>query len=101
MNNEFFRCYSKLIIALHVLNTYNIRIMKKLTITVSEEVYEGLYKKIGAGKISRFLNNLARLHVVDDEIARGYKAMSEDTERETGAMEWSENLAGDLDIETW
>ncbi len=71
--------------------------MKKLTITVSEEVYEGLYKKVGAGKISRFINNLARSYVVDDDIIKGYEAMSKDTERENSANKWSENLVGDLD----
>ncbi|MGH7884535.1 MAG: addiction module antitoxin [Thermodesulfobacteriota bacterium] len=75
--------------------------MKKLTITVSEDVYEGLYKKVGAGKISSFINNLARPYVVDNEIVNGYKEMAEDYEREDNAKEWAENLVGDLKSETW
>jgi predicted CopG family antitoxin len=74
--------------------------MKKLTITVSEDVYKGLYSKIGAGHISHFLDSLARAHVVDSDITEGYKAMSKDENREREALEWSENLIGDIDDET-
>ena len=37
---------------------------KKLTITVDVDVYEGLHTVIGRRCISRFLNDLARPHVV-------------------------------------
>lgn len=66
--------------------------MKKLTISISEEVYDGLYAKIGAGRISRFLDNLARPHVVDQDIEEGYKAMSRDESREAQANEWTLGL---------
>jgi hypothetical protein len=36
---------------------------RKLTITVSDEVYKGVHEKIGPGKISRFLDRLARPEV--------------------------------------
>jgi 1-aminocyclopropane-1-carboxylate deaminase len=36
---------------------------KKMTITVEDDVYEGLHRVIGARRISRFLNDLARPHV--------------------------------------
>jgi predicted CopG family antitoxin len=38
---------------------------KKLTITISDEVYEGLHRRIGRRKISRFIDDLARRHVID------------------------------------
>ena len=66
--------------------------MVKLTITVSEEVYKGLHAKIGQGKISRFIDNLARPYVVDSDIAEGYKAMGLDTKREDDARAWTEGL---------
>ena len=66
-----------------------------MTISVSEEVYEGLYAKIGTGRISRFLDSLARVHVVDDELADAYKAMASDKEREAEASDWVESLAAD------
>jgi len=37
---------------------------KKLTITIAEEVYEGLRKIIGPRKISKFIEELVRPHVV-------------------------------------
>jgi hypothetical protein len=38
---------------------------KKLTITVSNQVYEDLHRHIGRRKISRFLDALAREHLPD------------------------------------
>lgn len=38
---------------------------KKLTITVSDEVYKGLHKRVGRRKISRFINELARERLAD------------------------------------
>jgi len=37
---------------------------KKLTVTIDEEVYEGLRTVIGPRKISRFIEDLVRPHVV-------------------------------------
>jgi hypothetical protein len=69
---------------------------KKLTITVDDEVYAGLHNIIGPRRISRFLNDLARPHVLPGNFAEGYKAMAADEERERDATEWVENLAGDI-----
>ena len=69
---------------------------KKLTITVEDEVYEGLHSVIGRRRISRFLNDLARPHVLQRNLAEGYRAMAADQEREREATEWVENLAGDI-----
>ena len=38
---------------------------KKLTITVSDEVYKGLHKRVGRRRISRFINDLARERLAD------------------------------------
>lgn len=69
--------------------------MKKLTITVDNDVYRGLKKKVGPRRISRFLNDLARPHVVDDDLLKAYRQMSEDRSRETEANEWVEGLIED------
>jgi predicted CopG family antitoxin len=69
---------------------------KKLTITVDEEVYAGLHRVIGRRRISRFLNDLARPHVLLQELAEGYGAMAADEERERDAAEWVEGLTGDI-----
>ena len=69
--------------------------MKKLTITVDDEVYEGLYRRVGARKISRFLQDLARPLVVDEYLESAYRSMAADEIREVEAAEWVNNLVGD------
>ena len=69
---------------------------KKLTITVSEDVYAGLHRVVGRGRISRFLDNLARPHVVNPDIEEAYRKMAADEERESEALEWSEGLIRDV-----
>jgi predicted CopG family antitoxin len=69
---------------------------KKLTITVDDDVYEGLHSVVGRRRISRFLNDLARPHVMSGDLASAYRAMAADEEREREASEWVENLAGDV-----
>jgi predicted CopG family antitoxin len=73
---------------------------KKLTITIDEEVYMGLHKVIGRGRISRFLEDLARPHVVSRELDAAYKAMAGDQAREAEAEEWAEGLIGDAADDT-
>ncbi len=75
---------------------------KKLTITIDESVYEALYKVIGARRISRFIEDLVRPHVLDAELDAGYAAMAADEEHEREALEWSEGLIGEtLKDEDW
>ena len=68
---------------------------KKLTITVDEEVYKGLHEVIGRGRISRFLEDLARPHVVSRDLDAAYREMGADSVREAEAEEWGEGLIGD------
>ena len=69
--------------------------MKKLTITVDNDVYRGLKKKVGPRKISRFLNDLARPHVVEDDLLAAYRDMAADRTREAEAKDWIEGLIED------
>lgn len=69
---------------------------KKLTITVDDEVYQGLHSVVGRRRISRFLNDLARPHVLRRDLAEGYRAMAADEAREREAEEWTEIVAGDI-----
>jgi predicted CopG family antitoxin len=69
---------------------------KKLTITVAEEVYEGLHRVIGPRNISMFLETLARPHVVPADLDAAYAAMAADEARETDALEWAEATVGDV-----
>lgn len=68
---------------------------KKLTITIEESVYRGLYDRVGAGRISRFIEDLVRPHVLAKELDDAYAEMARDREREAEALEWSEELLAD------
>ena len=65
---------------------------KKLTITVDDEVYVGPHTIVGRRRISRFLNDLARPHVLRADLTEGYQG--DGGGRGTGARsrEWVENL---------
>jgi hypothetical protein len=69
---------------------------KKLTITVEPDVYDGLHSVIGRRRISRFLNDLARPHVVGRDFVAGYAAMAADEAREAEAKAWSEGVIADV-----
>lgn len=68
---------------------------KKLTVTVDEEVYEGLRKTIGPRKISKFIEELVKHHVVHTNLESAYAEMARDKSREKEAMEWAEIMFKD------
>jgi predicted CopG family antitoxin len=72
---------------------------KKLTVTIDEEVYEGLREVIGPRKISRFIEDLVRPHVTKKDIYAAYKEMAADEVRESEALEWAEATFGDVNYE--
>ncbi|MDI6816724.1 MAG: addiction module antitoxin [Actinomycetota bacterium] len=69
---------------------------KKLTITIDEEVYEGLHKTIGARKISKFVEALVRPHVVRPNLELAYSQMARDKKREEEALDWAETTFRDI-----
>ncbi len=73
---------------------------KKLTITIDQQVYEGLYAVIGRRRISRFIEDLVRPYVLHQELETAYKQMAQDEEREAEALEWAEATIGDVRDET-
>ena len=72
---------------------------KKLTVTVDEEVYKGLHKIIGPRKISKFIEELVRPHVIRPNLELAYAEMAKDKKREKEAMEWAEITFKDTDHE--
>jgi len=72
---------------------------KKLTLTIDEEVYEGLRRVVGPGKISKFVENLVRPHVLKQDLYEGYRVMGVDSVREAEALEWTESTFGDVSDE--
>lgn len=68
---------------------------KRMTITLEESVYDGLYRTVGRRHMSQFIENLVRPHVLDTNLDEGYKAMALDQVREAEALEWCESLIKD------
>jgi len=86
-------------------DTYTVRIKEvamhiKLTITIDEEVYEGLHKIIGPRKISRFVQEIVRPHVVRPNLEAAYAEMAKDERREKESEEWAEVTLRDVAHET-
>jgi predicted CopG family antitoxin len=75
-------------------------VQKKLTITIDEQVYKGLYTVIGPRRISRFIEELVRPHVMLPDLEAAYEQMAQDEEREAEALEWAEATVGDVSDET-
>ena len=73
---------------------------RRMTITLDEVVYDGLYRTIGKRRMSQFIEDLLRPHVFDTALDDGYKAMAADAEREADAQAWSNALAKDMVSET-
>jgi predicted CopG family antitoxin len=73
---------------------------KKLTLTVDAEVYEGLRKIIGPRKISKFIEDLVRPHVIRPNLDASYAKMARDKNRENDAIEWAEITVKDMNNAT-
>jgi predicted CopG family antitoxin len=73
---------------------------KKLTITIDEDIYEGLYKTIGPRKISRFVQEVVRPYVIRPDLETAYAEMARDENRERAAGEWAEATFKDFPDET-
>jgi predicted CopG family antitoxin len=69
---------------------------KKLTITLDAKVYAGLHRVVGRRRISRFIEELVRPHVLDQDLDAAYQQMAQDEEREAEALEWSEATVRDV-----
>ena len=69
---------------------------KKMTITLDEAVYEGLWRTVGKRRISQFIEDLVRPHVLTNALDEGYKAMAADAEREADATRWCNALSKDM-----
>ena len=73
---------------------------KRMTITLDEAVYDGLYRTVGKRRMSQFIEDLVKPHVLDTALDDGYRAMAADTEREAEAQEWANGLIADVADET-
>ena len=64
---------------------------RKLTLTIDDEVYRGLHAKVGRGRISQFVEDLVRPHVVDTDLLETmYREAAQAAELEAEALAWIE-----------
>jgi predicted CopG family antitoxin len=71
-------------------------VQRQLTITIDEEIYQGLREQVGTDHISEFIEELVRPHLMSaDDLEAGYRAMAADTEQERKAKEWADGLIGE------
>lgn len=68
---------------------------KKLTISLDELVYEDLCRVIGRGNISKFIENLIKPRLRENELDAAYREMAAETVREREALEWANGVVGD------
>ena len=68
---------------------------KKRTITIDEEVYQGLCDLVGQRRISRFIEDLIRPYIAEASLEAAYAEMGRDERREAEALEWAEATIGD------
>lgn len=69
-----------------------------MTITLDEKVYEGLCRTIGKRRMSQFIEDLLRPHVLDGALDDAYRAMANDQAREIDAQAWCRKLLVDTNI---
>jgi phosphoenolpyruvate synthase/pyruvate phosphate dikinase len=72
---------------------------KKLTITPDARVYAGLYRVVSR-RISRFIEDLVRPHVLDQDLETAYQQMAQDEGHEVEALEWLEATVRDVGDES-
>ena len=73
---------------------------KKLTITIDEEVYEGLYEVV-APTHQPFHRGHGTSPRIVPRPRSAYAEMAGEEDREQAALEWAEATVGDAPDETW
>jgi hypothetical protein len=73
---------------------------KKMTISLDESVYDGLYQTIGKRHMSQYIEDQLRPLVLDTALDDGYQAMATEEARETEALAWCTALLADMVKET-
>ena len=71
---------------------------KKLTITIDERIYDGLYRVAGRRRISRLIESLVRSHLGEGNLDLAYRQMAREEAREAEALEWADAVLDSSDI---
>jgi hypothetical protein len=71
------------------------RLRKRLTIILDAEVYQALYQVVGRGKISRYIEDLIRPHLLPETSAEPARPQAKPKVREAEALSWMEAALAD------
>lgn len=70
--------------------------MRELTISLPDDVYDELERRVDPANISGFIERIVRPHVVPTEdLEADYRAMAADAKRERDALAWIEAAPDD------
>jgi predicted CopG family antitoxin len=77
---------------------------RRVTITLDDDVYEGLRRVAGRGHMSDFVQSIVRSHVsfrpprsyTPAQLEEDYRLMAADEQSEREALEWANALLGDV-----
>jgi hypothetical protein len=72
------------------------KMQKKLTIILDAKVYAGFHRVVGRRRISRFIEDIVRPHVLDQDLEAAYQQMAQDEGRKSEALKWSEATIRDV-----
>lgn len=72
---------------------------RTLTITLSDDLFQGLEAAAGSQGISEFIEKIARPHIFPASLDAAYREMAADEKRELEAIEWAEALTPDSFVE--
>lgn len=76
--------------------------MRKLTISVSDEFYDGLRQHVGGRGMGRFVEEVVQSHLTPVDREAEYRAMAADETRERLVREWADaGLNGTLPDDDW
>ena len=93
------------VLEISIIYVYYTYMTKKLTITVSDEVYKGLHKRVGRRKISRFIDEIARERLADRNSPEYWLSASErelaDAYAEQAAYEATRSAEMKTEDEAW
>lgn len=73
---------------------------RQLTVTLDEDIYEGLHRLAGPTGVGQFIESLVRPRLPASSLDSAYEQMAAEGSREAEALEWAEATVGDVSHET-
>ena len=69
---------------------------ERVTITLDGAVHDGLHRTVGKRRMSQFIEDLLKPHVLETALDDGHREMAADAEREAEAQDRANGLIADI-----